>query len=159
MIPEVQEAQARWHDDRARQWKRWTDWKPLHEVAASIDKGKGPPGKPGVYALRAQGVPLQRMLGTDQHGVLDIGESRVLARRLWELFACASGRRKSGHMAGWRYAFLRLPERLGVHSLDVAWRAGDDCYRLEAEAMKAYLDAFGELPPLNYKANWALLSG
>lgn len=151
---ETRAAQARWHNDQAEIWKGWTNWISLDESAKS---DAGPPSEPGVYALRARGMVIRRMLGTDEHAVLDIGQSKLLARRLTQLRACASGVRLRGHMAGWRYAYLSLAERLPPHSLEVAWRVGEDCYRLEGATMKAYLDAFGELPPLNYKANWSLL--
>lgn len=150
--------QARWHNERARIWSHWSNWVPLDEVALKAGRRGWPPYEPGAYVLRACGVVLRRMLGDDEHGVLDVGESRSLASRLYQLRACAMGNRRSGHMAGWRYAYLQLADRMPAHSLEVAWRVGADPYRLEAEVMKAYLDAFGELPPLNYKANWSLLS-
>lgn len=150
--------QSRWHNDRARIWNHWTGWVPIDTAVLRSGLPKGPPYEAGAYVLRARGVAVQRLLGADGQGVLDIGESGSVAARLGQLRACANAERRSGHMAGWRYAYLQLKERMPGHTLEVAWRTGRDSYRLEAELMKAYLDAFGELPPLNYKANWRLLA-
>jgi len=146
--------QKRWNSDGASPWRRWTHWKPLSEAQ--------PPPAPGAYVvgLRLGGgrqLVVPRLLGNDEQGALDIGESGDLLARITSLQGCASGRHARGHMAGWRYRYLRLADKLPVGDLVVAWRLGQDSYLLEAETMVAYVNAFGELPPLNYKANWKLV--
>jgi hypothetical protein len=99
---------------------------------------------------------MSRLLGVDEQGVLDIGESKNLRKRLRALAACASADGVKGHMAGWRYRYLQLHEKL-PGDLVVAWRYGDESYKLEAVTMTNYVNAFGELPPLNYQFNWRLV--
>lgn len=155
----------RWNNDKARVWRGWTHSIPLADAIQKAGERGGPPFEAGAYVLSAQSalggsepIRLNRMLGTDEWAVLDIGESANLAGRIKQLARCTSNASARGHMAGWRYAYLRLAEKLPPHDLLVSWRADRECYRLEAETMAAYVNAFGELPPLNYKANWALLA-
>jgi hypothetical protein len=146
------EYQRHWNDDATVLWHRWNDWTPLAEAS--------PPVESGVYLLsvRRGSRPrtIRRLLGSDRQGALDIGESSDLSTRIYNLRRCAFADRKTGHMAGWRYRYLALHEKLRG-TLMVSWKTGPQSYQLEAETMAAYLNAFGELPPLNYKANWKLL--
>lgn len=101
-------------------------------------------------------MSIPRLLGVDRLGILDIGESGNLRVRIAALAKCARADGVTGHMAGWRYRYLGLYRKLGGE-LVVSWKYGPASYGLEAETMAVYLNAFGELPPLNYKANWSLL--
>lgn len=120
------------------------------------------PDGPGVYEVRCPGPPIPRALAKDHEMILDIGESKNLQTRLLGFLRCALGRSKTGHMAGWRFAHLsrRLSfrRRFPVRNLEFRWRerrtkkAANDA---ECARMQRYLRRFGELPPLNYKFNWA----
>lgn len=152
--------QASWHDDGSHIWRRWSDAILLDRAIERLGKPGGPPLRAGAYVLSAQSraaatpLRLSRLLGTDDWGVLDIGESTNLATRILSLSKCARGEHASGHSAGRRYARLGLAARLPPHDLLIAWKSGADSRRLEAETMDAYVSAFGELPPLNHKTNW-----
>jgi hypothetical protein len=154
--------QHRWNNERSKVWHHWSRAIPLAEAVAHAGTSGGPPYDGGAYVLSLAGrdapIKLHRLLGVDAWAVLDIGESTSLGARIESLSKCASRARASGHMAGWRYAYLKLAEKLAPHTLLISWRSHADSYRLEAETMTAYLNAFGELPPLNYKANWSLLA-
>jgi hypothetical protein len=144
--------QRRWNNDRASPWRKWGRWIALGEAS--------PEARAGVYVLAVRQPDAQRkisrLLGVDHQGTLDIGESMNLRRRIASLAKCAFADGFTGHMAGWRYRYLGLHTKIDGE-LVIAWKYGDESYHLEAETMALYVNAFGELPPLNYKANWALL--
>jgi hypothetical protein len=62
-------------------------------------------------------------------------------------------------MAGWRYRFLGLHQQFPAPSLRVRWirtTSKPAAYRAEARVLVDYVRIHHELPPLNYKFNWAL---
>ena len=63
-------------------------------------------------------------------------------------------------MAGWRYAFFHFADHYPLpdtsDSLLVAAATKEDAYRHEGQILLVYLRRHAELPPLNYKFNWAL---
>lgn len=134
----------------------WTDY-----VKFSPDNIAKAPTLPGTYVLGLPGGrPIGRLLGTDRIGVLDVGESKDLRKRLSDLYRCASTAGQTGHMAGWRLGSLGLLSRLGVEidKLRIFWReteTEDQAYRLEGRILRTYYELFGELPPLNYQFNWS----
>ena len=109
----------------------------------------------GAYVI-ATDRPLNRAIGSDEDGILDVGESMHLRQRLRRFRRCAMNRLKKGHMAGRRYASLRLERHFPLDSLRVRWTAAeskDDANRIEGIVMLRYLQRHGELPPLNYSFN------
>ncbi|MCA9579448.1 MAG: hypothetical protein KC668_28660 [Myxococcales bacterium] len=152
------------HDE----WKKWTfkrgaEWTEWHALSPEVVEANVPTG-PGVYVLglgqRKRGVA--RLLGVDVHSVLDVGESGALRRRLLTLHRCVSTPGQTGHMAGWRLGTQGLLERMGVTvgQLRVSWCPVEDkrtAYGTEGQILQGYYHLFGELPPLNYKFNWATL--
>ena len=143
----------RWHNTRSGVWHRWTNWVSLQTAV------KKAPEEPGGYVLgiwlpeTGASRTIHRLLGDDNHGVLDIGASVDLRRRIGELLRCVTTDDALGHMAGWRYRALELHKRL-EGELRIAWRPGAEGIVVEAELMQHYLNSFGELPPLNYQFNW-----
>ena len=135
-------------------YKLRSHWKPLNEETIS-----GAPNTPGVYQIRCSNRPIQRLLREDEEGILDTGESSTLRTRLRTFLACASGRRNSGHAAGWRFDALSLGRRgFKIADLQIRWKTVDtkkEAYHLEGELLRDYSWKFGELPPLNYKFNWS----
>ncbi len=135
----------------------WTHWRPL---SVEVIRTEVPAG-PGAYVLGLPDErPLGRLLGQDPHGILDIGESAGLRQRLGDLLRCAGQAGERGHMAGWRLGSAGLLARLGipVAKLRVSWCSAetkDDAYFIEGSLLRDYYELFGELPPLNYKFNWA----
>jgi hypothetical protein len=114
----------------------------------------------GIPAEKASNrARIGRLLEDDLNGVLDIGESGQLRKRLQDLHRCASKPGEVGHMAGWRLGSFGLLTRLKVSVADlrVSWRptgSKEEAYRVEGQMLRSYYDIFGELPPLNYKFNW-----
>jgi hypothetical protein len=138
---------------------RWTPWKPL---ATCQEQRLIPPG-PGAYRIRCRGCTIGRVVGRDREGVLDIGKSVHLRRRLAAFFRCVTAdHARHGHMAGWRYRDLGLHRHFPPDRLEVCWCEAEDedeALRLEAKALEDYAKLHGELPPLNYGSNWAAREG
>lgn len=131
----------------------WSSWASLPTAIADI------PDVAGAYVVRCRGITINRAVGSDEDGVLDIGESAYLQSRLDSFWRCAREPGREGHMAGWRYAHFRFNEKFPLDSLQVKWcRTADknEAAKLEAALFQVYLDRHKELPPLNYKFNWAL---
>lgn len=147
----------------SRQWaqwrfagsERWSDWTSL--TREGVDMA---PSAAGAYVFALPvGPPLQRWLGDDPHGLLGIGESGNLRRRLRALWASASIPGTPGHMAGWRLG-KGLLRRAGLRAdqLRFSWQTLPDkkaALEMESRLLSDYVALFGEQPPLNYKANWA----
>lgn len=150
-----------WHAWSFPGGDKWTHWAPLSE-----DTLRTVPSQAGAYVVglppsRLEKEGLGRLLATDPHGLLDVGESSQLQKRLRLLRACASTDGTRGHMAGWRLGSGGLLAKLAVpvEELRVSWCTADDrseSYRLEGDVLRRYYDLFGELPPLNYKFNWSV---
>ena len=132
---------------------RLSRWIPL-----TYDETKRAPATPGVYQIRCRGKAIPRMLGVDEEGILTIGESVSIQRRLGLFLYSAEGK-KGGHAAGWRFNFLQLVNKgFPIDSLEFRWAHAPDkkaAYSMEGCLLADYLGRFGELPPLNYKANWS----
>lgn len=139
-------------ENRARyDWNGWTKWTNLETL-----KLERVCAEPGAYVISAS-CPINRAVGIDRHGILDIGESDNLRSRLASFARCAKTRGKGGHMAGWRYAFFYFTDHFPFASLRVRSFATPDkaeAYAAEGRVMLAYLKNHRELPPLNYKFNW-----
>ena len=131
----------------------WTRWRALQEAVQGTTIEDGP----GAYVVRIKDRPVDRALGTDEAGILDIGESVGLRARVRSFHRCASRPGTTGHMAGWRYAHLGLARHFPLPRLEVRWCSTgtkEAAQQMEAEIMTRYVRAFGELPPLNYKFSW-----
>ncbi|WP_163373038.1 hypothetical protein [Endozoicomonas acroporae] len=130
----------------------WTDWVLLKELdRASI------PDQPGVYMIAAH-RRIHRAHGTDKQGILDICESDNLKKRIAAFRACSLGHRNRGHMAGWRFYNFNFDSIFPHEKLWICWktcRRKKEAYALEGELLQAYFSKHYELPPLNYKFNWA----
>lgn len=136
-------------------WNGWSNW---HDL--SIEHGFGfvnAPRKPGCYVISA-GKPIHRAVGTDEHGILTIGESDVLQRRLGVFASCALTPGAEGHSAGYRFAILKFAKQFPFSELRVRWKmteTKDLAYNLEGSMLMSYLLQHFELPPLNYQFNWS----
>jgi hypothetical protein len=121
--------------------------------------GKKDFGYPGVYrliALETEGdiskpATLNRVCGQDDSGTLYIGESMDLGRRLNQLRRSAGHRREGSHGAigmlrqitGLNYPAAKLGVALlftGAHTKSI-----------ERDLLWAYMNTFGDTPPLNYR--------
>ncbi|MBF0305750.1 MAG: hypothetical protein HQL41_08900 [Alphaproteobacteria bacterium] len=134
-----------------KEWLGWTDWKLLIGL-----EWKEVPKGPGTYMIAAD-HPLNRAVGTDQEGILDIGKSKGLRDRLKRFQHCASTPEKRGHMAGRRFALYEMTSHFPMESLYVSWRpaASEDlAAREEGRLLDEYVKQHMESPPLNYSASW-----
>lgn len=107
--------------------------------------------KPGVYQIRLyynkKPLPIHRLVCIDNLGILAIGSSNNVRRRLKQFLNSINGR--FGHSAGNRYYHCKLKKKLKPHSLKFTIRLCDDYKKEEARLIKGYLFKFGEVPPLN----------
>jgi hypothetical protein len=113
---------------------------------------------PGAYCISAsRSIP--RVKGSDPNGIIHVGESGYLRNRIITFHSCAGSLEVVGHMAGWRFAYFRLNKIFPIKSLRVRWietKTKERAYKAEARVLVDYIKLHFELPPLNYKFNWAL---
>jgi hypothetical protein len=132
-------------------WTLWTEW-----VAFDTLDWAAVPQAPGAYIIAAS-QPIHRAVGTDSNGYLDVGESENLCKRLRSFHHCITIRGRTGHMAGWRFAFFHFERQFPHAALRVKWREArtkEEAYAAEGEVLLEYVRRHCELPPLNYKFNW-----
>jgi len=125
-------------------------------VRLSSVEMKAIPSAPGVY-LVSVGRPIHRVVGIDKEGLLDIGESNDLRYRIRSFVRCATNRGCEGHMAGWRFAYLKMAQHFSLDSLLVRWATAPTkkaAKGMEAVLLAEYLGRHFEQPPLNYSASW-----
>ncbi len=127
----------------------WSGWKilrpPLEEKVKSL------PNKPGVYVIFVR-KGINRFIGKDKEGILDIGQSNKLGDRLLKFLSCADGRRKKGHAAGVRFRKYVLDNYYVLGDLNFRVRTclgGKTPRDYEKEMLHSYALEHGELPPLN----------
>ena len=136
---------------------KWSNWKEIwriDDIAASFKC-------PGVYEIRlvdrqANATRIPRFLGVDKEGLLAIGESKNVSRRIRQFYRAYSGQ-SSAHSLAERL-FVLLFKRINSSSMLKNSRLEFSCMKLrdKAEAqiheerlLKMYFKEFGELPPLN----------
>jgi len=147
---------------RGYKWLDWSGWKLLRELCANrfADVGEGP----GTYVIACKNLPINRVRGTDNNGLLYVGESSRLRWRLKSFADCVE-RGKETHVAGWRYNLVKLKGCGPTEKLMVRWyeakskakKGKQDAQLTECELLHAYLIEHCELPPLNYNLGRSLL--
>lgn len=113
-------------------------------------------GRPGVYRIRAftegrDPLPIPRAAGVDPLGMLHIGKSNDLGRRL-RLFRRAVEGAQASHQAGREYAkwhFERLVPRERLWFDYVLTAGGAEALALERRLHKEYRVQFLDRPPLD----------
>ncbi|MBL7210124.1 MAG: hypothetical protein ISS52_08500 [Dehalococcoidia bacterium] len=115
----------------------------------------------GVYRVRladVEGSPIEipRLLATDRDGILAIGESVKIARRIREFHNGFEGRRPEHPAAEKLFlarCFTDFEKRIYKnHRIQFAARKLNDkseAQKEEARLLKSYFEKCGELPPLN----------
>lgn len=137
--------------------KNWQGWEP--EWLKLTEHYRSAPTTPGAYLICAD-RDINRAVGVDEHGILTIGESENLRRRLSAFVRCAKTPAAAGHMAGWRFNYASFEKVFPLESLWVSWYPTANkalAYAKEGEMLGLYLAEHYELPPLNYKFNWSEL--
>jgi len=133
------------------EWSVWRDIKDFGDLGKCC----------GVYKLRLTdqaGYPsaIGRFLGHDQDGLLAIGQSVNLARRIKEFRDAYAGKRFLQHSVGDRLFLVRICQHTSLKLSNV--RVQVAVMKLENKAvaqaaeenlLKTYFKGFGELPPLN----------
>jgi hypothetical protein len=114
------------------------------------DKGQG---VYKIYSLDENGtpIPLNRVLDIDNEGVLYIGTTpkRTLQERLAD-FKNTVLKKGSSHTAGRRYKKLpALMAKFPTATIAITFQTTDQPVTLEKELLNKYMQAFGEVPPLN----------
>jgi hypothetical protein len=119
---------------------------------------------PGVYYLRYKPnrkfASVSRANGEDKKGTIYIGKSQNLRERLWALYRVIfEPGLDRGHVAANRYIRSRaLLTAFPPSSLWLEWNITENCDEEEKIRQKAYMDKYGELPPLNYGAPYDSLA-
>jgi hypothetical protein len=139
-------------------WAPWSAWTRFDEEALT-----SVPRAPGAYIVRAlalgeQPHVIRRCIGEDAEGVLDIGETEYLRTRLTDMLRAMRDPEYGKHAAGIRYALLEMNTMFPIEHLQFRYREvanKDAAYMLESELLNDYVARHFELPPLNYKFNWA----
>ena len=120
------------------------------------------PAKPGVYLVRlvrdGRPVEIPRFRGVDRSGIVYIGSTGNLRRRLRELVTQLERLRPecgrySPHTAALTYHLFSWPGLgIGIGNFEVSWVEFSDARvarRQELLALRRYAEKFGETPPLN----------
>lgn len=139
-------------------WEGWSSWYPIEKRYLTHF-----PSSPGVYALcvRAEDntrrVGIHRCHGVDPDGLLDFGQTVNLRNRLSALFRCLADANQSGHMAGWRYAYLGMKRVFPLERLAVSYlctKTQEEAKARESSLLLDYAERHYELPPLNFRWEW-----
>ena len=114
--------------------------------------------KGGVYKLHcideendSKFIPINRILGVDQEGVLYIGKADVIHNRIGDLWKSLSPNYKTlNHHAGIRYrSNQKLQGSFPFDRLCVTVLPSENPNDAELHEMRKYFAEFGEVPPLN----------
>jgi hypothetical protein len=114
-----------------------------------------PKDKSGVYFVRrsknGKAVPIPRLSGVDDKGILYIGSAKKLRRRIRELWRGITGKVEE-HTIGKTIIFCNVSEIVKQDEYEVAWEeleSHETAIGQESAAFKSYADKYKEPPPLN----------
>ena len=118
-----------------------------HNLIEALE-GNCIPDGPGVYYVKRE-WPVNRICGPDPSGLLYIGSTDALKRRLG-LFRGSALDGSEGHVAGQKYNKWGYDPFLApLSELKVRWEETDNPGSDEDVAKQKYTRTFHELPPLN----------
>ncbi|PKV51337.1 hypothetical protein ATE84_3412 [Aquimarina sp. MAR_2010_214] len=109
----------------------------------------------GIYFLQRYNndeiIPISRLIGKDNQGILYIGKSENLTRRLGTLINLINGTSTTGkHSMGLRYQEIEVFQKhLKPENIKLRIIFCDNPRDIESSMLLEYLYKFGELPPLN----------
>lgn len=123
------------------------------------------PDRPGVYVIRAvrrtgRPIHLRRLNGTDVGGILCIGMSKDVRRRIRDFVRDVRrpGLDVPSHSEGWNFRrYFRDNQKRGIikltqENLEATWKVtGTNRYaqNLETQLLQAYVMKYQDKPPLN----------
>ena len=139
-------------------WSEWRDISSVKDFAEDIGKS------PGVYEIRLadlarQSIRISRLFGDDEEGLLAIGESVNLGRRIKEFHNAYTAGKFGRHSVGDRLFLVLMCQysRFKTNYQNNSWvqfrvmklSSKADAQAEEERLLKNYFKAHGELPPLN----------
>ena len=148
-------------------WSKWQNISSIKNLAGELSKVSG------VYKIRlsdsaGRPIPVGRLLGIDKKGLLAIGESVNLGRRIKEFHNAYTAGKFGRHSVGDRLFLVLMCQysRFKTNYRNNSWlqfkvmklSSKADAQAEEERLLKNYFKAHGELPPLNGnmpdKNNW-----
>jgi hypothetical protein len=139
-------------------WSKWQDISAAQNLAVQLAK------VPGVYRIRlsdcaGRPITIGRLLSTDKNGLLAIGESANLARRIKEFYQAYTAEKFGHHSVGDRLFLVLMCQysrfktnyrnNSGLQLQVMKLNSKADAQAEEEKLLKIYFKAHGELPPLN----------
>jgi len=125
----------------------WSDWKPLLNSDYAI------PCDSGIYEIRwaiggkPQTVP--RFNGKDINGLLYIGKTTNLQKRIGFIRHSLNGEMTSPHTAIYTYKYFVFERKIKPEQLEVRWTESKEIEYLEAKLLFDYIMEYLDKPPLN----------
>jgi hypothetical protein len=131
---------------------RWSRWRYFKELTSG-----NVPESAGVYQIRCvnqRGTPqkLIRLASIDKDGILGIGESNNLYRRLRQFWVTISKKDYTRHAAAWHYLSFCYDQRFPENCLQFRYKKvknKDMATCLEFDLLLKYRKKFMDGPPLN----------
>jgi hypothetical protein len=137
-------------------WSKWLPFK-LKELSNI-------PKKKGVYKFRCvdrKGAPIVigRSKNKDPEGIIYIGSSVNLKRRLKEFWRTIENKDRSRHAAAWTYCSFSYSSLFPAKRLQFRYKVTPNITTSEFDLLLAYRKKFMDLPPLNsnrspYPGDW-----
>jgi hypothetical protein len=112
-------------------------------------------GRPGAYiifsAKNGKNMPIRRFLAVDKYGILYMGGTKDLYKRLYkDLRTSLNSGRSTLHLFGRRYNDdPRTKAKFPPESLYIKIIPGEDYLKIEKELKVGYKQIFGEYTPMN----------
>jgi len=129
------------------------NWHKLKDMTKK-DIGKIPK-VPGIYFVRWSRddcpVPINRITGTDQKGILYIGRSENIRSRIRKIYNAIINN-KRGHTIYKTIVFCGTSKIVKLEEYEITWEELGTINESEAQewaAIKTYCDKYNEPPPLN----------
>jgi len=130
--------------------EKWSQWFPLRNPNFKEIQEKAA----GVYEIKwavdGKPQPINRTNGIDESGLLYIGQSSNLQRRIKGLWQHITGG-KSRHTAGRTYTTYHYERKFPPEQLEVRWAllSKEQCPKVESKLLDEYVNNFLDKPPLN----------
>ncbi|MBI5587486.1 MAG: hypothetical protein HY889_03860 [Deltaproteobacteria bacterium] len=132
---------------------RWSKWRSFKEKESALNEI---PEEPGIYQFRSvkKGIPIkiQRLKKNDEKGILSIGESGNLKKRIKAFWYSLKNKDYSSHAAAWHYLSFGFDKNFPAHSLEFRYKkSGTKSKAIKEECIELlrYRNKFMDGPPLN----------
>jgi len=113
------------------------------------------PNNPGIYFIRwsrnGRVVPIFRLKGCDNKGILYIGSAKKLRKRVHELWRGINGKVED-HTIGKTVIFCKIFEVMKLNEFEISWEeleTHQSAVGQEWTAIALYAEKYKEPPPLN----------